>query len=333
MLTPGRADRQRAVGEHGRPLLRCVPAQREGEHPDLLVSWADGPVESSVLGAAGIVGELRRLPLRHGDAAAPPDPRRPRRCGTSSPRPLQARTAPPVVGLGRSTRASAGAALIGAMNVYDSSSHTFNPGLDLRRPHDGGLLVGGGLPARCSARRCSRATRTSVSRRVASDGCGSPRCRRTSRSTSRPSTTSVCRCSTSPCGSPPAPVSRACAVAATRTARRRTVINPGITHGRGDRPDERDGPRRRAQPHVDGATSRTRTSSRPTAPAPTSSSAWRGTRRVQPIFDAKCISCHNGVAGRRTRRYTDHRPDRRARARPGRSTSRTSRSRVDYGTA
>ena len=51
------------------------------DKPDLLVSWADGPVEPSVLGRRRAVGELRRLPLRHRAPAAPPDPRRPRHVG------------------------------------------------------------------------------------------------------------------------------------------------------------------------------------------------------------------------------------------------------------
>ena len=96
------------------------------EKPDLLVAWADGPVESSVLGAANLSADFgvylydsarqSRLPILN-------DPE----MWDIFARPLQTRTAPPIVG--SATDASlGGAALIGALNVYDSTMKDFTPG-------------------------------------------------------------------------------------------------------------------------------------------------------------------------------------------------------------
>jgi Hydrazine synthase alpha subunit middle domain len=96
------------------------------DSPDLLVSWADGPVESGVLGAAGLSANFGiylydsarkfRLPILD-------DPE----MWDIFPRPLQTRTAPPIVG--SASDASLGdQALIGAMNVYESTMKDFDPG-------------------------------------------------------------------------------------------------------------------------------------------------------------------------------------------------------------
>ncbi|HTL34353.1 MAG TPA: hypothetical protein VL326_14600, partial [Kofleriaceae bacterium] len=93
---------------------------------DLLVSWADGPVESGVLGQAqtsanfGVYlydsARLTRHPILDD-----PD------MWDIFARPLQPRTAPPVTGSSIETSLG-GSALVGAMNVYQSSLKTFTPG-------------------------------------------------------------------------------------------------------------------------------------------------------------------------------------------------------------
>jgi Hydrazine synthase alpha subunit middle domain len=96
------------------------------EHPDLLVSWADGPVESGVLGEAGVdaVFGVYLYDSEH-------QQRHPilldQDMWTVFARPLQARTAPPVASSAIDPKL-AGTGLIGSMNVYDSTLHTFNPG-------------------------------------------------------------------------------------------------------------------------------------------------------------------------------------------------------------
>lgn len=96
------------------------------DKPDLLVSWADGPVESSVLGAAGLSANFgvylydsarqTRLPILD-------DPE----MWDIFARPLQTRTAPPIVGSASDPKLD-GALLVGSMNAYDSTMKDFEPG-------------------------------------------------------------------------------------------------------------------------------------------------------------------------------------------------------------
>ena len=97
----------------------------QDEYPSLLVSWADGPVESSVLSAAGVNANFgvyvydtkaqTREPLLDDPAY-----------WSIRPRPLVARSAPPITGTSVDTTLGAGQAYMGAMNVYDSTLHQFS---------------------------------------------------------------------------------------------------------------------------------------------------------------------------------------------------------------
>ena len=96
------------------------------DKPDLLVSWANGPVESEVLGAAGLSADFgvylydtsrqQRRPILDDhemwDIFA---------------RPLQTRTAPPIVASATDPTLN-GATMIGSLNAYDSSLNQFMPG-------------------------------------------------------------------------------------------------------------------------------------------------------------------------------------------------------------
>lgn len=96
------------------------------DKPDLLVSWANGPVESEVLAAAGLSANFgvylydsnrqTRLPILDDPAM-----------WDIFPRPLQSRTAPPIVSSAIDQQL-AGQLLIGSMNAYDSTMKTFAPG-------------------------------------------------------------------------------------------------------------------------------------------------------------------------------------------------------------
>jgi hypothetical protein len=96
------------------------------DQPDLVVSWANGPVESGVLSAAGLAANFgvylydsarkARLPILD-------DPE----MWDIAPRPLQSRPAPPVIGTA-SDASLGGQALIGSLNVYQSTKKTFAPG-------------------------------------------------------------------------------------------------------------------------------------------------------------------------------------------------------------
>jgi hypothetical protein len=96
------------------------------DKPDLLVSWANGPVETGVLASAGVTADFgvylynsqnqQRLPILDDhtmwDVFA---------------RPLRTRPAPNVVGSAQDPRLG-GQTLIGSLNVYDSTQHTFQGG-------------------------------------------------------------------------------------------------------------------------------------------------------------------------------------------------------------
>jgi mono/diheme cytochrome c family protein len=98
----------------------------QSEHPQLLVSWADGPVETEVLSAAGLNAEfgiylydtatLERHPIMQ-------DPG----MWDIFARPLQAHAAPAVTA-SEIDNSIGQQALIGAMNVYTSTLHDFTPG-------------------------------------------------------------------------------------------------------------------------------------------------------------------------------------------------------------
>jgi hypothetical protein len=90
------------------------------EFPDLLVSWADGPVQSDVNGAAGVAPDFglylfdsdrgTRQPIYDGDGT-----------WEINPTPLRARAAPPTIPPSGSNSFSDQAVLLGAMNVYETS--------------------------------------------------------------------------------------------------------------------------------------------------------------------------------------------------------------------
>jgi len=98
----------------------------QSEHPQLLVSWADGPVETEVLSAAGLNAEFgiylydsstsERHPIMQ-DAGM----------WDVFARPLQAHEAPAVTA-SEIDNSIGQQALIGAMNVYTSTLHQFTPG-------------------------------------------------------------------------------------------------------------------------------------------------------------------------------------------------------------
>jgi hypothetical protein len=96
------------------------------DKPDLLVSWSDGPVESGVLAAAGLTPNFG-IYLFDGASQQ-------RRPILDDPdmwdifaQPLQPRNAPVVIDSAQDPKLG-GQTLIGSLNVYDSSLHTFQPG-------------------------------------------------------------------------------------------------------------------------------------------------------------------------------------------------------------
>lgn len=98
----------------------------KGEYLDLLVSWADGPVESGTLSAAGLTANFGVYLYDSKNQA-----RRPilddEDMWDLFPRPFTTRTAPPVIEPSGSHEYGR-AALLGGMNVYQSTIFDFEPG-------------------------------------------------------------------------------------------------------------------------------------------------------------------------------------------------------------
>ena len=97
------------------------------EYPNFIVSWADGPVQSEVNGAAGIAPDFgiylynsekgTRLPIYDNEDT-----------WEINPMPLVAREAPPVIAATGADQFAGEQVLLGAMDVYDSSVQDFEPG-------------------------------------------------------------------------------------------------------------------------------------------------------------------------------------------------------------
>lgn len=97
------------------------------DYPDLLVSWADGPVESGTLSAAGLNANFGIYLYDSARKARQPifdDPD----MWDVFPRPLVARDAPNQIAGSGKHQFNQEAGLIGSMNVYDSSLFTFDDG-------------------------------------------------------------------------------------------------------------------------------------------------------------------------------------------------------------
>jgi hypothetical protein len=97
------------------------------EYPDLLVSWADGPVHDDVLEAAGVTADFgiylydsrsgKRKPIWNDE-----------NMWDIFPRPLVPRTAPPEIESSGKHQFGGDGVLLGSMNVYDSSIADFADG-------------------------------------------------------------------------------------------------------------------------------------------------------------------------------------------------------------
>ena len=97
------------------------------DYPDLLVSWADGPVQADVNGAAGVPPDYgiylydsergQRSPIYNKEGT-----------WEINPQPLVVRTPPPVIAAAAPNQFDQESVLLGAMDVYNSSVANFEPG-------------------------------------------------------------------------------------------------------------------------------------------------------------------------------------------------------------
>jgi len=98
-----------------------------GEQPNLLVSWADGPVQSQLLSAAGLTADFG-IYLYESSRGARKPIWNDEGYWDVNPRPLQPRNAPPEIEPSGVNQFSDDAVLIGSMNVYSSTIASFDPG-------------------------------------------------------------------------------------------------------------------------------------------------------------------------------------------------------------
>jgi hypothetical protein len=104
--------------------VRADASKAWGDRPYYVVSWADGPVEEETLGAAGLMADFGVYLFESKSGQ-----RRPIFNDANKwdiiPRPLMPRPAPE--NIASSIDMGSGSALIGSMNVYDSSLDSFEP--------------------------------------------------------------------------------------------------------------------------------------------------------------------------------------------------------------
>ncbi len=251
------------------------------DKPDLLVSWADGPVESGVLGSAGLQANFgvylydtarnQRRPIL--DDAEMWD---------IFARPLQTRTPPPITG--SATDATLGGkTMVGSMNVYQSSLKTFAPGSIYGVRISEGFSSEEGFPEMFGSTMFEGMATLGVSP-VRADG---------SWLATVPSNVPLRVQNIDKFGMSifSEPVwfsgrpgeSRVCG--GCHESRSETVtINPGITDAFAIGPTS-----------MYGDVTRANRKSMDFSRDKIMGAAWD--KAIQPMFDAKCVSCHNGVAG------------------------------------
>jgi hypothetical protein len=285
MLTPDvPTDRMPSANTIGR-YYDAFPLNAK-EQPDLLVSWADGPVESSVLGAAGLSANfgvylydtktLQRHPILD-------DPE----MWDILARPLMPRPAPAVTSSSIDNTIG-GQALIGALDVYRSSLTTFQPGSIYGVRIMEGFSSEEGFPEDFGTTMFEGQANLGVAR-VAADGSWLAHV---------PANVPLHLQAIDNWGmsrenepvwfSARAGESRVCGGCHENRAET-TVINPGATMASTIGPTD-----------AKGLVSRNRRlstdaelSSPTTAPDRLVGMAWN--KAIQPVFDAKCVSCHDGT--------------------------------------
>jgi len=259
------------------------------DKPDLLVSWSNGPVESSVLALAGLSANFGLYVYDSEHQQRRPILDDPDMWDVFA-QPLRTRSAPNIVGSAQDPKL-AGQTLIGSLNVYDSSLHTFAPGSIYGVRVMEGFSSEEGFPENFGAPRFEGHANLGVAR-VAGDGSWSAKIpanipvhlqtidafgmslfNEPVWFSGRPGESRMCG---------------GCHEDRTRT----TTVTPGQleTFALGATP-------------MFGTTPRAlRMKTDPASAAEIVGVAWD--KQVQPIFDAHCISCHDGTPGPANPSYT-----------------------------
>lgn len=257
--------------------------------PDLLVSWADGPVESGTLAAAGLNADFGIYLYQSSRFARRPIYNDPDYWDVL-PRPLVARDAPPVIEPSGGHGFGGNSVLLGAMNVYESSRFTFEPGsiygVRIREgfsgeegvgrdfgltEHEGAAVLGIAPVQEDGSWAALIPANIPVSQQVI-DKFGMALASEPIWISGAPGESRFCGgCHESRSGT--------------------TVISPGITEAVAVGPSD-----------LGSALSRTDRVSTSYTIDSTIGVPWN--EALQPIFDAKCISCHNGQPGPANPSYT-----------------------------
>lgn len=252
------------------------------DYPTLLVSWSDGTVESGTLAAAGKSAQFGLYVYDSKARARRPlydDPDR----WDVMPRPLAPRTAPPVIPASGRHQFDQNSTLIGAMDVYQSSVANPAPGSIYGVRVIEGFSTEEGIPRDFGLTEHEGAAVLGVAP-VETDG---------SWAALIPANIPVhvqaidkfgMAVVNEPVWFSGAPgESRFCGGChESRTSS--TVVQPGLTQAMG-----------RGPTHLREATPRADRVSAGYTKAGTVGIPWD--RALQPIFDAKCVSCHNGTPG------------------------------------
>jgi hypothetical protein len=259
------------------------------DKPALLVSWADGPVESSALGAAGLSADFGIYLYDSNSQARRPifnDPE----MWDVLPRPLAARTAPPQIQSNGSNQFSDKAVLIGSMDVSRSSLFQLNKADIYGVRVMEGFSSEEGFPEMFGSSRQEGHAQLGIAKKQddgswlamvpanipihlqAIDKFGMAVATEPVWFSGRAGESRVCG---------------GCHESRTDT----TVINPGITQAFAVGPNDLMSQTPRAQRQSNDF-SRDKIVGVP----------WD--KALQPVFDAKCVSCHNGVEGPANPSYT-----------------------------
>ena len=286
MLTPDvPTDREPSANTIGR-YYDAYPLNAK-DQLDLLVSWADGPVESGVLGSAGLAANFGIYLYDTKNLARRPILDDPEMWDIFA-RPLMPRPAPPVTSSAIDANLG-GQAMIGSMNVYASSLTTFAPNSVYGVRIMEGFSSEEGFPEMFGTTMFEGQANLGVAR-VASDG---------SWLATVPANVPLHLQAVNTFGmsienepvwfSARAGESRVCGGCHENRAET-TVINPGITQAAAIGPTSAMGLVARDRRLSTDA----ELSSINTAPDRLIGMAWN--KAIQPVFNANCVSCHNGVA-------------------------------------
>ncbi len=259
------------------------------EFPDLLVSWSDGTVESETLAAAGLSANFGIYLYDTKSQTRKPIWDDPEMWDVFA-RPLQSRPAPPEIPAAAPNTFDSSAFMIGSMNVYSSTIAKFEPGTVYGVRVMEGFSSEEGFPRTFGNTMFEGHAQLGISKvqgdnswlalvppnipihLQAIDKFGMSLQNEPVWFSGRPGESSVCG---------------GCHESRSRSQ----VINPGVTEAFAVGPTQMMTRTPRAQRQS------TNYSRDNIIGVP-----WN--LALQPIFDAKCVSCHNGVAGAANRTYT-----------------------------